>query len=86
MDPVSKHLKGLDNGVLRVFKNVVHLHFGSEGYPVIIFIGGITTGDMPTSNGCVRSAEITKETISEGGWQTCHIPGDCWVGGGGFKL
>ena len=29
MDPVSKRLKDLYNGVFLVFKHVVHLHFGA---------------------------------------------------------
>ena len=78
IDHVSKHLRDLDNGVLWVFKHVVHLNFGAEGHPVMIFLGSILTGYMPTSNGCLRSACITKETISEGRWKMCHIPGDCW--------
>ena len=77
-DPVTKHLKDLDNGVLRVFNHEVHLHLGAEGHPVNIIIGSLFTGYMPTSNGCLHSAEITEETISEGGWQVCHVPGDCW--------
>ena len=66
-EPVTKHLKYLDNGVLWVLKHVVHLHFGAEGHPVTILIGSRFTGYMPTSNGCLRSAEITEETMLEGG-------------------
>ena len=78
-DPLAKHLKDLDDGVLWVFKHVVHLHFGAEGHPVNILLGSLFTGDMPTSNGCLCSAEITEENILEGGWQACQIPGDYWV-------
>ena len=77
-DPVTKNLKDLNNRVLRVFKHVVHMNFGVEGHPVTILLGSIFTGDMPTSNGCLHSTDITEENISEGGWQACHIPGDCW--------
>ena len=62
-EPVTKHLKYLDNGVLWVLKHVVHLHFGAEGHPVTILLGSIFIGDMTTSNGCLCSAEITEETI-----------------------
>ena len=68
-DPVTIHLKEFNNGVLLVFKHVVHLHFGEEGNPVTILLGIIFTGDMPTLNGCLQSAEITEENISEDGWQ-----------------
>ena len=77
-EPVSKHLKDLNKGVLRVFKHVFHLNFGAEGHQVIIFIGSIFTGDTTTLNGCLRSADTTEETILEGRWQACHIPGNCW--------
>ena len=80
MDPVTKHLNDLINGVRRVLKHVVHLHFGAEGNPVTILICSLLTGYMPNSNGCLRIADITEETILEGGWQACHIPGDCWGG------
>ena len=50
-NPVTKHLKDLYNGVLRVLKHVVHMHFCAEGHPVNILLGSIFTGDMPTSNG-----------------------------------
>ena len=76
-EPVSKQLKDLDNGFLRVFKHVVYLHVGAEGHLVILFLGSILTGDMHTSKGCLHSVEITEETILECGWQACHIPGDC---------
>ena len=79
-DPVTKHLKDLNNWVLRVFKHVVHLHFGAEGHPVNILLVSLFTGYMPTSNGCLRSAKITEGTISEGEWKAGHIPGDCWGG------
>ena len=75
---VSKHLKDLNNGVLRFLKHLVDLHFGAEGHPIIIFIGRLLTGDTPTSNGCLRSADITEETTSEGVWQAYQILGDCW--------
>ena len=77
-DPVAKHLKDLYNGVLLVLKHVVHMHFCAEGHPVNILLGSIFTGDMPTSNVCLRITDITEETILEGGWQACHIPGDYW--------
>ena len=77
-DPVTKHLKDLDNKVLRVLKHEVHLHFGAEGHAVAILLGSLFTGYMPTSNGCLRSTEIIEETILEGGWQAYNVLRDCW--------
>ena len=77
-DPVIKNPKDLDNGVLQILKHVVHLNFGAEENPVTIILGIIFTGDMTTSNGYFRSAEITEENILERRWQVGHIPGDCW--------
>ena len=79
-DPVKKHLKDIDNGVLLVLKHVIHLHFGAEGHPVTILIGSLFTGDMTTSNGCFCRSEITEKNILEGGWKACHISGDYWGG------
>ena len=77
-EPVTKNLKELDNGVLRLLKHVVHMNFGAERHPVTILLGSIFTEDMPTSNGGLRSADITEENILERRWQACHISGDCW--------
>ena len=79
-EPVTKHLQDIDNGVLQVLKHFVHMHFGAEGHPVTILLGSLLRGDTNTLNGCLRSADITKETILEGGWKACHIPGECWGG------
>ena len=66
-NPDSKHLKDPHNGDLRVLKCVVDLHFGAEVHPVPVLLGCFLTGNMSTSNACLRKAEITQETISEGG-------------------
>ena len=84
MNPDSIHLKDLHNGDLRIVKGVVNLHLGAEGYPVPILAGSFVTGDMATSHTFLRKANITHETISEGGWQARHVPCD-WRGELSFR-
>ena len=63
-NPYSKHLKDLHNGDLWVLKCVIDMHFGAEFHPVSVLAGRFFTGDMSTSNACLRKAEITQEIIS----------------------
>ena len=79
INPDSKPLKDFHNGDFRVLKCVVDLHFGAEVHPVSLLAGSFVTGDVSTLNTCLRKAEITQETISEGGWQAHQEPGD-WRG------
>ena len=60
-NPDSKHLKDLHNGDLRVLKCVVDLHFGAEVHPFPVLPGRFLTGNMSTSNACLRKADITQE-------------------------
>ena len=74
-NPDSKHLKDFHNGYFRVLGCVVDLHFGAEVHPVSVLAGSFITGDVSTLNACLRKAEITQETILEGGWQARQEPG-----------
>jgi hypothetical protein len=76
-DPVAVHLKDFDGGEVRVTEGVVHLETGAEGSPLAVQLSRPTGSNRATSNGCLRSAEVTHETISCGGWHWAQEPGDC---------
>ena len=76
-DPVAVHLKDFDGGKVRVAEGVVHLETGAEGSPLAIELPCPAGSNCATSNGCLRSAEVTHETISGGGWHWAQEPGDC---------
>ena len=76
MNPDSKQLEDFHSGDFWVLECVVDLNFGAEGHPFSVLGGSFFTGDVSALNACLRKAEITKENISEGGWQVCQEPGD----------
>ena len=65
--PEFKHLEDFHNGDFQVLECVVDLNFGAEVHPVSVLAGSFLTGDVSTSNACLRKAEITQEIILEGG-------------------
>ena len=60
-----------------VCEGVVHLEAGAEGSSLAVEGLGPVRSNCATSNGCLRSADITHETISSGGLHCAQEPGDC---------
>ena len=71
--PVDVHLKDIDIWEVRVFK----LQVGTEGGPLGVEGDGPDVGDVAAAHGCLRSAGITEERTSVGGWHMVQETGDC---------
>ena len=78
MHLVAIHLKDIDRIEVQVLNQVVEMQVGAEGGPLGVEGDGPAFGDVAAAHGCLRSAEITEETILEVRCQACPIPGDCW--------
>ena len=76
-DPVTEHLKDLDHWVGRAIEPMADAVVGAERLPVGILSLCPFVRNVPPPDGSLRSAEITEETISVGGWQTVQEPADC---------
>ena len=74
------YLKELDDREVRGLQTVVDLQVGALGDPLSVEFGCAGGGDVTAANGCFRSAEITDEITSKGGWHICHESSDCdWL-------
>ena len=79
-NPVSMHLKELNAREVRGLQTVVDLQIGAVGDPLSVEFGCVGGGDVTAANGCFRSAEITDEITSKGGWHIYHEISDCdWL-------
>ena len=76
-DPVSIHLKEFDLRETRGLQLVVHMERGAEVSPLVVEGAGAGIGDVSSSDGSLRSAEMTDEITSEGGWHSVQEPCDC---------
>ena len=78
-DPVSMHLKELDDWEARGLQAMVDLQVGAERRPVSVEGAGTGVGNVAASDGCLRSAEMIDEIMAMGGWHTFHEQSD-WRG------
>ena len=56
---------------------VVHMELGAEGGPLGVEFIGAGIGNVTSSDGSLRSAEMTDEITVEGGWHGIQELGDC---------
>ena len=68
MNTVDIHLKDINRGEVRVFKQVVDLQVGAEGSPLVVEGDGPDVGDVAVAHGYLRSVEITPGGVVPGHW------------------
>ena len=56
---------------------MVDLQFGSEGGLLGVEGDSLAVGDVVAAYGCLRSADMTDERNSVGGWHMVQEPGEC---------